>query len=129
MFLLTEKIAGGNVSLNPSIESPLCIKYCFWSITLTKSNSCHTTSVWSESIIAGVCAQLLSPVWLFATPWTVACQAPLTMGFPRQEYWSGLHFLQRIFPTQELNPSLLSLLHWQVDSLPLHHRTSCYIQC
>ena len=29
-------------------------------------------------------------VWLFATPWTFACQAPLSMGFSRQEYWSGL---------------------------------------
>ena len=28
----------------------------------------------------------------FPTPWTVACQAPLSMGFPRQEYWSGLPF-------------------------------------
>ena len=28
----------------------------------------------------------------FATPWTVACQAPLFMGFSRQEYWSGLPF-------------------------------------
>ena len=27
-----------------------------------------------------------------ATSWTVACQAPLSMGFPRQEYWSGLPF-------------------------------------
>ena len=27
-----------------------------------------------------------------ATPWTVACQAPLSVGFPRQEYWSGLLF-------------------------------------
>ena len=27
-----------------------------------------------------------------ATPWTVACQAPLSMGFPRQEYWNGLPF-------------------------------------
>ena len=27
------------------------------------------------------------------TPWTVACQAPLSMGFSRQEYWSGLPFL------------------------------------
>ena len=27
-----------------------------------------------------------------ATPWTVVCQAPLSMGFPRQEYWSGLPF-------------------------------------
>ena len=35
---------------------------------------------------------LLSRVWLFETPRTVACQAPLSMGFPRQEYWSGLLF-------------------------------------
>ena len=32
----------------------------------------------------------LSCVWLFATPWTAAYQAPLSMGFSRQEYWSGL---------------------------------------
>ena len=35
---------------------------------------------------------LLSHVRLFVTPWTVACQAPLSMGFPRQEYWNGLPF-------------------------------------
>ena len=34
----------------------------------------------------------LSRVGLFATPWTVARQAPLSMGFSRQEYWSGLPF-------------------------------------
>ena len=34
----------------------------------------------------------LSRVWLFVTPWTVARQAPLSMGFSRQEYWSGLSF-------------------------------------
>ena len=39
-----------------------------------------------------VVVQLLSPVKLFATPWTVACQASLSMGFSRQEYWSGLPF-------------------------------------
>ena len=33
-----------------------------------------------------------SHVRLFATPWTVACQAPPSMGFFRQEYWSGLPF-------------------------------------
>ena len=32
----------------------------------------------------------LSRVLLFVTPWTVACQAPLSMEFPKQEYWSGL---------------------------------------
>ena len=36
--------------------------------------------------------QLLSHVQLFSTPWTVACQAPLSMGFTRQEYWSRLPF-------------------------------------
>ena len=36
--------------------------------------------------------QSLSCVRLFATPWTAALQAPLSMGFPRQEYWSGLPF-------------------------------------
>ena len=36
--------------------------------------------------------KLLSRVWLFVTPWTVAYQAPPSMGFPKQEYWSGLPF-------------------------------------
>ena len=34
----------------------------------------------------------LSHVQLFVTPWTVALKAPLSMGFSRQEYWSGLSF-------------------------------------
>ena len=37
--------------------------------------------------------QSLTRVRLFATPWTVAHQAPLSMGFSRQEYWDGLPFL------------------------------------
>ena len=37
----------------------------------------------------------------FATLWTVACQAPLSMGFPRQEYWNGLPFSSpKDVPTQ-----------------------------
>ena len=39
---------------------------------------------WKEKV------KSLSRVWLLATPWTAAYQAPLSMGFPRQEYWSGL---------------------------------------
>ena len=38
-----------------------------------------------------------------ATPWTVACQAPLSMGFPRQEYWSGQPFPS---PEDLPNPSI-----------------------
>ena len=57
---------------------------------------------------------------LFATVWTVAHLAPLSMGFSRQIYWSGCHsLLQGIFLTQGLNPRLLGLLHWQAGSLPL----------
>ena len=48
----------------------------------------------------------LSCVRFFVTPWTVAHQASLSMGFCRQECWSGLPFLQGIFPTQGSNPSL-----------------------
>ena len=54
-------------------------------------------------------AQLLSHVRLSATPWTVACQAPLSMGFHRQDTGVGCHFLlQGIFPTQGSNSCLLS---------------------
>ena len=52
-------------------------------------------------------AKLLSHVWFFATPWTVAHQASLSMGFSRQEYWSGLPFLSPgIFLTWGSNPDL-----------------------
>ena len=54
-----------------------------------------------------------------ATPWTVARQVPLSMGFSRHT-GVGCHFLlQGIFPTQYSNPCLLHLLHWQMDSLAL----------
>ena len=54
------------------------------------------------------------------TQWTIACQAPLSMGFSRQEYWNGLlcPLIQGIFPAQGLNLCLLCLLHCQVGSLP-----------
>ena len=58
-----------------------------------------------------VCPQnevkLLSRVRLFATLWTVAYQAPPSLGFSRQESGVGCHFLLLgIFPTQALNPGL-----------------------
>ena len=56
----------------------------------------------------------------FAMLWTVACQVLLSMGFPRQEYWSGLLFPSPgIFPIQGSN---LQLLHWQMGSLPPSHQ-------
>ena len=67
-------------------------------------------------------AQFLSRIRLFVTLWTVAHQALLSLGFSGKNPGMGCHFLlQGIFPTQGLNPCLLHLLHWQVDSLPLSH--------
>ena len=53
---------------------------------------------------------------LFVTPWTVAYQAPLSMGFSRQEYWSGLPFPSpEDLPDTETEPRSPSL---QADALP-----------
>ena len=58
----------------------------------------------------------------FCDPRTRARQAPLSMGFPRQEHWSGLPFPSSgDLPIQGSNLHLLHLLHWQADSLPLSH--------
>ena len=53
---------------------------------------------------------VLSHVWLLATPWTVAHQAPLSMGFPSQKHWSGLPFPPPgDLPDLEVNPMFLAL--------------------
>ena len=63
---------------------------------------------------------LFSHVQFFKTLWTVAHQAPLSMRFSRQEFWSGLPCLpSRDLPVQGSNLHLLCLLYWQVGSLPL----------
>ena len=49
-----------------------------WDWPLPRTSKCHCT--------------VLSLIWLLATLWTEACQAPWPVGFSRQEYWSGLPF-------------------------------------
>ena len=58
----------------------LCLFCC---LTYRVIINIFLNSMWSEM-------KLLSHVWLFVTPWTVAYQAPPSMEFSRQEYWSGL---------------------------------------
>ena len=79
-------------------------------------------------ILNGYCSVV---PYTFATPWTIACQVPLSMGFPRQfprhshNSGVGYHFLlQGIFATQLMNPRLL---HWQADSLPMSHQGSPHV--
>ena len=60
-----------------------------------------------------------SHVRFFATPWTIARQAPLSVGFSRQEYWIGLPFPSLGDPPNpEIEPGSPAL---QADSLPLNH--------
>ena len=72
-----------------------------------------------------------SCVWLFSTPWTVAYQAPLSIGFPKQEDWNGLllPFLGYLtnLGIKPLFPTLPMSLALQANSLPLSHQGSLYI--
>ena len=53
-------------------------------------------------------------------PWIVACQAPLSMGLFRQEYWNGLPFPPpRDLPNPGIKPATLVSQHWQANSLAL----------
>ena len=66
--------------------------------------------------------QSLNRVRLFATAWTVARQAPLSMGFSRQEYWSELPFPSPgDHPDPRIKPTSLASSACQVDSFLLHH--------
>ena len=75
----------------------------------------------------------LSHVWLFATLWTVAHQAPLSMGFFRQEYWSGLPFPPlRDLPKPGIEPAFLIFLscsqilyHWATREAIPFSITNC----
>ena len=69
--------------------------------------------------------KLFSHVWLFLTPWTAAHQAPLSMGFSRQEYWSGLPCLLR-FPASGDHRSILCINEFKVVSLFVFFLDSTY---
>ena len=71
--------------------------------------------------------KLFSLVRLFATPWTVACQAPTSMGFSGQKYWSGLPFPSpRALPDPETEPMSPGWIQRQVDSLLMSHQGSLW---
>ena len=73
----------------------------------------------SHASFSHVRARMLSPVGLFATPWTQPSRLLCPQHFPGKNTGVGCLLLHGIFPNQGWNPWLLRLLHWQVDSLPL----------
>ena len=70
---------GGMCGWEEKLETVLDITFLFFPL--------KATFIWHEGK-----SKSLSRVRLFMTPWTVTHQAPPTMGFSRQEYWSGLPF-------------------------------------
>ena len=63
-----------------------------WRIPWTEKPGRLQATAWRATSVQSSSVQSLSCVRLFATPWTVARQAPPSMEFSRQEYWSGLPF-------------------------------------
>ena len=68
------------LQIEMSVIFKVSLTFGYWAIKICTLNNTCCRAVWSH----------FSHVQLFATLWTVACQAPLSMGFSRQEYWGGL---------------------------------------
>ena len=80
-----------------------------WDIKMGIGMCIHIIDVWAKCMLSHV-----SHVQIFATLWTVAQQAPLSMGFSGKNTGVGCHFpLQWIFPTQGSSLRLLWLLHYR----------------
>ena len=96
------------------------VSFFFWTLPSLNSLTLHHQFLWKAHLQRSYCVSVcvLSSVPFFWTPWTVAGQTPLSMGFPPGKITGvGCHFLlQGIFPTQRLNPCLLIgrriLYHW-----------------
>ena len=99
-----------------NIHSRLCLLFClvlffllvkwWWNEVKCLSNAIH-----SHSPLLFRCSVMSNSV----TPWSVACQAPLSMEFSRQEYWSGLPFSS---PGDLLDPGIEPVSPALADSLP-----------
>ena len=102
----------------PKITPFNCISFLTHALSISRNINCRLAvfrsilvlrQYYKEYSHKGRCegVKSLSRVWFFETPWTVAYQAPPSMGFSRQEYWSGLPFPSpEVFPTQGSNPGL-----------------------
>ena len=75
----------------PHTHSPSCTRHS-WLVQNHSSNWWSELGLQGRRESEGENVLHFSRVRFFAPPWTVACQAPLSWGFSRQEYWSGLPF-------------------------------------
>ena len=108
-------------SVSASLDSfPLIFPFLWAPFSLRAVTDLPITIV---CVCVCVC-EWLSRVRYFATPWTVTCQAPLSMKFSRQEYWSGLPLPSPgDLPDPEIEPGSPAL---QADALPSSELSSVY---
>ena len=109
LMVLKIKVSGDWIPLRPLA--------CMWPHSYRSSYGlCSVdTHPWCLWVSVLCCAVSLSRVRLFATVWTVTLQAPLSLGFSRREYWSGLLFSSpEDLPDPGIEPRSPAL---QVDSL------------
>ena len=106
-------------------------------VSNTKSTDCETFINWTSSNVSTLCCAVLSHIQLFATPWTVAYQTPLSMEFSRQECWSGVPFPSAgglphlwIIPTAPASPALAGGF-FTTAPLGEHstHQKKCHYEC
>ena len=76
-----ERVESEDQRVHDVSKTPTDSNHLMWAISREE--------VWILRTVS-CCTKSLSRVWLCVAPWTVACQAPLSMGFFRQEYWSNL---------------------------------------
>ena len=93
-------------------------------------NMCYSSL--SPPALSTCMLSCFSHVRLCATPWTVACQAPLSMGFSRQEYWSGVPFPSLgdlpdpgINPASLMSPALPALFFTTSVTWEAQHLAQC----
>ena len=117
--------------------SIICAGYCFENFTMhsyatqLREKKCQQVKRLTLCVCVCVCVcggsggGLVAKLCLtLASPWTVAHQAPLSKGFPRQEYWNQLSFpISGDLPDPRIKPESPAL---QVDSLPVR---ACMLGC
>ena len=110
---MSPALAGTFFTTEPPGKSP---------VTLVQWSYIHTWVLGAKWCMLLLLVSHFSCVQLCVTPWTIAHQAPLSMRFPRQEYWSGLPFPS---PGDLLNPGIKPVSPaWQAEPLPLNHQGS-----
>ena len=88
-------------------------------LTSSVNLACEDMTSFQVCAVHASAPSCLSHVQPFATPWTVACQVPFSMGSSKQEYWSGLPLhTPRDLPNPRIKPISVSCIGWQEGSLP-----------